>query len=143
MATDAEREAFLKANRFCILGTLRRDGRARLSPMSYGWDSGKLYITTRSDRFGAVTARRDPRVTVCCFNPDQRRPYVNVTGTAEVISDEDLFVKVQGYIRGRELTSDEIAKERQRFADEHRVVLRITPVEMVDSISRNRSGRRG
>jgi PPOX class probable F420-dependent enzyme len=143
MATDAEREAFLKANRFCVLGTLRRDGRARLSPMSYGYDGGKLYITTAGSRFGAVTARRDPRVTVCCFNPDQRRPYITVTGTAEVISDEELFLKVQSYIRGRELTPDEVAKERQRFADEHRVVLRITPDEMVDSISRDRSGRGG
>jgi PPOX class probable F420-dependent enzyme len=142
MATDAEREAFLKANRFCVLGTLRRDGRARLSPMSYGYDAGKLYITTRSDRYGAVTARRDPRVTVCCFNPDQRRPYVNVTGTVEVILDEELFVKVQGYIRGRELTPDEVAQERKRFVDEQRVVLRITPVEMVDSISRERPSRR-
>jgi PPOX class probable F420-dependent enzyme len=142
MATDAEREAFLKANRFCVLGTLRRDGRARLSPMSYGYDAGKLYITTRSDRYGAVTARHDPRVTVCCFNPEQRRPYVNVSGTAEVISDEDLFVKVQGYIRGRDLTPDEVSQERKRFIDEQRVVLRITPVEMVDSISRDRPSRR-
>ena len=134
MATDAEREAFLKANRFCVLGTLRRDGRARLSPMSYGFDSGKLYITTRATRAGALTAKRDPRVTVCCFNPDQRRPYVSVTGRAEIISDEELFVKVQGYIRGRELNADEVAKERKRFVDEQRVVLRITPDEMFDSM---------
>ena len=134
MADEAARQEFLKSNRFCILGTLRRDGRARLSPMSYGYDAGKLYITTRATRAGALTARRDPRVTVCCFNPDQRRPYVSVTGTAEVISDEDLFVKVQGYIRGRDLSADEVAKERKRFVDEQRVVLCITPQEMFDSM---------
>jgi PPOX class probable F420-dependent enzyme len=134
MATDAERDAFLKSNRFCVLGTLRRDGRTRLSPMSYGYDAGKLYITTRATRAGALTAKRDPRVTVCCFNPDQRRPYVSVTGTAEILSDEELFVKVQGLIRGRELNADEVAKERKRFVDESRVILRITPDEMFDSI---------
>jgi PPOX class probable F420-dependent enzyme len=134
MATDAERDAFLKSNRFCVLGTLRRDGRTRLSPMSYGYDAGKLYITTRATRAGALTAKRDPRVTVCCFNPDQRRPYVSVTGTAEILSDEGLFVKVQGLIRGRELNADEVAKERKRFVDESRVILRITPDEMFDSI---------
>ncbi|HTE86479.1 MAG TPA: TIGR03618 family F420-dependent PPOX class oxidoreductase [Dehalococcoidia bacterium] len=134
MATDSDRQAFLKANRFCILGTLRRDGRARLSPMSYGYDDGKLYITTRATRAGALTAKRDPRVTVCCFNPDQRRPYVSVTGRAEIISDEALFVNVQQLIRGRELSEDDVAKERRRFADEGRVILRITPEEMFDSI---------
>lgn len=134
MATDSERATFLKANRFCILGTLRRDGRARLSPMSYGYDGGQVFITTRSTRAGALTAKRDPRVTVCCFNPDQRRPYVSVTGRAEVISDEALFVKVQGLIRGRDLTPDETDKERKRFVDESRVVLRITPDEIFDSI---------
>jgi PPOX class probable F420-dependent enzyme len=134
MATDAERQAFLKANRFCILATLRRDGRARLSPMGYAYDDGTILITTRSSRAGAVTARRDPRVTVCCFNPEQRRPYVNVTGTAEVIKDEDLFMRLAELSRGRELTEEERAEQHKRYVDEGRVVLRITPEEYFDTL---------
>lgn len=134
MATDAEREAFLKANRFCILATLRRDGRARLSPMGYAYDDGKLLITTRSDRAGAITTRRDPRVTVCCFNPEKRRPYVNVTGRAEVIKDEDLFMRLAQLSRGRDLTEEERAEQHKRYVDEGRVVLRITPEEYFDTL---------
>ena len=134
MATDADREAFLKANRFCILATLRRDGRARLSPMGYAYDDGTLLITTRNSRAGAITARRDPRVTVCCFNPERRRPYVNVTGRAEVIKDEDLFMRLAELGRGRPLTDDERAEQHKRYVDEDRVVLRITPEEFFDTL---------
>jgi PPOX class probable F420-dependent enzyme len=134
MASDSEREALLKANHFCVLATLRRDGRARLSPMSYAYDDGKILITTRKTRAGAITARRDPRVTVCCFDPAKRRPYVSVTGKAEVIQDEDLFLRHARVSRGRELTAEEIAEQKKRYVDEQRVVLRITPDEMFDSI---------
>ncbi len=136
MATDADRQAFLRANRFCILATLRRDGRARLSPMGYAWDAGngRLLITTRNSRAGAITARRDPRVTVCCFNPEQRRPYVNVSGRAEVIKDEDLFMRLAELSRGRPLTDDERAAQHRRYVDEDRVVLSITPDEFFDTL---------
>jgi len=134
MASDAEREALLKANHFCVLGTLRRDGRARLSPMSYAYDDGKILITTRRTRAGAITARRDPRVTVCCFDPDKRRPYVSVTGKAEVLQDEGLFLRHARIVRGRELSEQELADAKRRYVDEERVVLRITPDELFDSI---------
>jgi PPOX class probable F420-dependent enzyme len=134
MASDSEREALLSANHFCVLATLRRDGRARLSPMSYAYDDGKILITTRKTRAGAITARRDPRVTVCCFDPDKRRPYVNVTGKAEVIQDEALFLRHARIVRGRELSDQELADAKRRYVEEERVVLRITPDELFDSI---------
>jgi PPOX class probable F420-dependent enzyme len=134
MASDAEREAFLKSNRFCVLATLRRDGRARLSPMASAYDGGEILITTRSSRAGAITARRDPRVTVCCFNPELRRPYVSVTGKAVVVQDEALFLKLTSLIRGRELDDEELTAARKRYVDEGRVVLRITPEELFDTI---------
>jgi PPOX class probable F420-dependent enzyme len=134
MASDAEREAFLKSNRFCVLATLRRDGRARLSPMAYAYDDGEILITTRSSRAGAITARRDPRVTVCCFNPEQRRPYVSVTGKAVVVKDEALFLKLTSLTRGRELSEEELVAARKRYVDEGRVVLRVTPEEFFDTI---------
>jgi PPOX class probable F420-dependent enzyme len=134
MTDDAKRDAFLTATHFCILATLRRDGRARLSPMAYAYDSGKILITTMKTRFGAITARRDPRVTVCCFNPDQRRSYVNVSGRAEIVKDEELFLHLMRLVRGRDYSDEELAEQKQRFVDEGRVVLRITPEDFVEHI---------
>lgn len=134
MSDSEQRDSFLSATHFCVLGTLRRDGRARLSPMTMAYDDGKLLITTMRKRAGAVTARRDPRVTVCCFNPAQRRSYVNVSGRAEVIADEDLFLRHARLTRGRELTEEELAEQKRRYVEEQRVVLRITPEEFYDHI---------
>jgi PPOX class probable F420-dependent enzyme len=131
MTDDAKRDAFLTATHFCILATLRRDGRARLSPMAYAYDDGKILITTMKTRFGAITAHRDPRVTVCCFNPDQRRSYVNVSGRAEIVEDEGVFLHLMRLVRGRDYTEEELAEQKQRFVDEGRVVLRITPEDFV------------
>jgi len=135
MASDAARDAFLQANHFCVLATLRRDGRARLSPMAYAYDGGTILITTMKTRFGAITTRRDPRVTVCCFNPDQRRSYVNVSGRAEIVEEEALFLHLMRLVRGRDYTDDELAEQKRRFVDEGRVVLRITPEEFVVHIA--------
>ena len=50
MSVESVREEFLASNRFCVLGTLRKDGRARLSPMAYVYDNGTIYISTTRTR---------------------------------------------------------------------------------------------
>jgi PPOX class probable F420-dependent enzyme len=134
MVDEAQRDAFLSATHFCILGTLRRDGRARLSPMAYGYEDGKILISTMKTRGGAITARRDPRVTVCCFSPEKRGDYVNAYGRAELVEDEAIFLRLAQLIHGRELDAEEVVQQKRRFVEEKRVVLRITPDEWFDHI---------
>lgn len=129
MPEPAEHDAFLAANRFCVLGTLRRDGRARLSPMGYQFKDGQILISTTRTRGAGRTTRRDPRVTVCVFDPSQTGKYLTVYGTAKVVEDEAMTLAIFAHFRGRELAGDELAELRAMIAREGRVVLVVTPEE--------------
>ncbi|MHB8573720.1 MAG: pyridoxamine 5'-phosphate oxidase family protein [Dehalococcoidia bacterium] len=125
MATDAIRDEFLKKNRFCVLGTIRKDGRARLSPMAYVYDDGVLLVSTTRSRGGGKTAKRDPRVTPCCFDPAKTGEYITVYGKAEILETEADSLDLFGKMRGRILEGDELAAAKKRIADEGRIVLRV------------------
>ncbi len=129
MPDAAGREAFLAANRFCVLGTLRKDGRARLSPMMYVYEAGTILISTTRVRGGGKTAKRDPRVTVCIFNPANTQEYVTVYGRVEIDEAEAASIALFSTFAGGTLTGDALAATRKRIADEGRIVLRITPEE--------------
>ncbi len=129
MSAEQVRDEFLAKTRFCVLGTLRKDGRARLSPMAYVYDDGVIYISTTHSRGGGRTVKRDPRVTVCCFDPQNTGEYITVYGRAEVLTEEADSLTLFGKMRGRKLEGDELAAAKQRIADEGRLVLRITPDE--------------
>lgn len=129
MAEASDRERFLADNRFCVLGTVRKNGWPRLSPMIYKYEDGKILISTTRTRGGGRTARRDPHVTVCIVNTQNTQEYVTVYGTAEVIEDEAASIRLFGHFRGHELEGEELDAARKRIVDEGRIVLRITPEE--------------
>jgi PPOX class probable F420-dependent enzyme len=129
MPEPTDHAAFLAANRFCVLGTLRRDGRARLSPMGYVYEDGNILISTTRSRGAGRTARREPRVTVCVFDPANTGKYLTAYGTAEVVEDEALTIKIFSQFRGHALAGDELTDLRAMIAREGRVVLVITPNE--------------
>ena len=129
MAEPKDHAAFLAANRFCVLGTLRADGRARLSPMIYVWDDGNILISTTRTRGGGRTAKRDPRVTVCVIDLQNTQRYLTVYGSAEVVEDEALSLRIFAAFSGQPLEGDALAAAKRRIADEGRIVLRVTPQE--------------
>lgn len=127
MSAESVREEFLAGNRFCVLGTQRKDGRARLSPMAYVYDNGAIYISTTRSRGGGRTAKRDPRVTVCCFSPQNTREYMNVYGRVDILEAEADSLALYAKMRGHALEGDELAAAKKQIADEGRIVLKITP----------------
>jgi PPOX class probable F420-dependent enzyme len=112
-----------------VLGTVRKDGRARLSPMLYVYADGMILISTTHSRGGGKTAKRDPRVTVCVINPENTQQYLTIYGRAEVIEDEAASIRLFGAFRGTVLEGEALAAARTRIAEEGRIVLRITPEE--------------
>ncbi len=129
MPDSAARNELLANNRLCVLGTIRKDGRPRLSPMLYRYEDGQILISTTRTRGGGRTARRDPRVTVCVINPQNTQEYLTVYGSAEVIEDEAASLRLFGTFRGHELQGEELEAARKRITEEGRIVLRITPHE--------------
>jgi PPOX class probable F420-dependent enzyme len=129
MPDAAGREAFLVGNRFCVLGTLRKDGRARLSPMAYMYEDGTIFISTTRTRGGGRTAKADPRVTVCVINLEDRREYLTVYGRAEVYEDEAMTLRLFEMFRRRKLEGAELEAAQEEIRRDGRVILRITPEE--------------
>src|SRR5262245_50465594 len=77
---------FVRPRHRLTLGTVRRDGRLQVSPVTGGIDTeGRIVISTYPDRAKAVNLRRNPAATVLVHSDDWNGPYVQVDGTAEVL----------------------------------------------------------
>ncbi len=86
---EAERDAFLAAERTCRVATVGADGAPHVSPLWFGWSGGALWLfsITKSRRWRDLA--RDPRVSVVV---DAGVDYgelrgVEITGRAEQVGD--------------------------------------------------------
>jgi len=86
---QAERDAFLDAERTCRVATVGPDGTPHVSPLWFGWSDGALWLfsITRSRRWKDL--ERDPRVSVVV---DAGVEYselrgVEITGRAEQVGE--------------------------------------------------------
>ncbi len=77
---------FARTRHHLTLVTTRRDGRPQVSPVTGGVDAdGRIVISTYPDRAKAVNLRRDPAAAVLVHSDEWDGPWVQVTGTAEVL----------------------------------------------------------
>jgi PPOX class probable F420-dependent enzyme len=86
---DADRDAFLAAERTCRVATVGADGRPHVAPLWFVWDGAFLWLhsVVRSQRWADLM--RDPRVAVVV---DAGEDYgelrgVEITGRAEVVGE--------------------------------------------------------
>lgn len=87
--TDAERDAFLAAERTCRVATVGPDGAPHVTALWFGWDGTYLWIysITRAQRWADL--QRDPRIAVVI---DAGVDYlelqgVEISGTVEVVGE--------------------------------------------------------
>jgi PPOX class probable F420-dependent enzyme len=105
--------AFLAEPRTVVVGGVRKDGRAHLSPNWFYWDGERFYISTTRDRVKYAIFRRDPRVQLLVEDGTGQRA-VWVYGTVDI--REDLAAESpddEAFLAG--------------LAEERRVMLAITP----------------
>jgi len=126
--TSAEKVAsFLAEPRNVVVGGVRKDGRAHLSPNWFYWDGERFYISTTRDRVKYAIFRRDPRVQLLVDDSTGHRA-VFVGGTVEI--REDLAGELPRFraIRAKHgLTDPPDGEFLARLAAEDRVLLAITP----------------
>jgi PPOX class probable F420-dependent enzyme len=83
-----------------VLATLRPDGTPQLSPVTVGVDdAGYAVISTRETAYKVRHLRRDPRVFLCVLPDGFFGKWIQVTGTAEVISLPDAMEPLVDYYR--------------------------------------------
>lgn len=133
----AEARQFLATHHCAVLATRRRDGRPQMSPITVGVDAaGRVIISSRETAYKTRHLRRDPRASLCVFTDEFYGPWVQIDGTAEVISlpaAMELLVDYYQRITGEHPDWNDYRRAMER---ERRVLLRIS----IDSAGPDRKG---
>src|SRR5712692_4919454 len=80
-------QQFLREHHNAVLATWRRDGRLQMSPVSVGLDAaGRAISSSAKSAYKVRNLRRDPRATLCVFVEAFTGPWVQIEGTAEVVT---------------------------------------------------------
>jgi PPOX class probable F420-dependent enzyme len=95
-----EARAFLREHRRGVLSTFRGDGMPQLSPVLVGLDAdGRATVSTREPAYKVRNLRRDPRATLCVFTDGFFGPWVQIEGTASIVSLPDAMELLVDYYR--------------------------------------------
>jgi PPOX class probable F420-dependent enzyme len=118
---------FLRTHHRAVLATTRRDGRPQLSPVVAAIDGeGRVLISTRETAVKARNLRRDPRASLCAFNDGFFGEWIQVEGTAEVVSlpaAMELLVAYYRAVAGEHPDWDDYRAAMER---DKRVIVRIS-----------------
>ena len=78
----------------------RRDGRLQMSPVIVGLDApGRAIIASRETTYKVRHLRRDPRAALCVFVEAFTGPWVQIEGTAEVVTLPEAMEPLVDYYR--------------------------------------------
>jgi PPOX class probable F420-dependent enzyme len=110
-------QQFLREHENAVLATWRRDGRLQMSPVTVGLDgAGRAIISSRETAYKVRNLRRDPRAALCIFVEAFTGPWVQIEGTAEVVSGPEAVEPLVDYYR-------RLAGEHPDWDDYRRVML--------------------
>ncbi len=126
MDLDSARD-FLRTHHRAVLATTRQDGRPQLSPVMVGIDGeGRVLVSTRETAIKTNNLRRDPRAFLCVFTDGFFGPWIQVEGTAEVISLPAAMDLLVDYYRRISGEHPDWADYRGAMEREKRVMVRIS-----------------
>jgi PPOX class probable F420-dependent enzyme len=127
---------FARENHRAVLATRRRDGRVQLSPVVCSVDDdGKIVISTRETAIKTKNARQNSQVSLCILNDAFFGAWVQVDGTAAIVSLPDAMDGLVEYYRqvsGEHPDWDEYRSAMQR---DKRCLLRVTPTDAGPNVS--------
>jgi len=118
--------AFLRANHRAVLVTIRRDGRPQTSPIAADADpEGFAVISSRETAYKVRNLRRDPRAALCVMNDKFYGEWVQVEGTATIVSLPDAMEGLVEYYRRVAGEHPDWDDYRAAMEREQRVLIRI------------------
>ncbi|GAA3578140.1 TIGR03618 family F420-dependent PPOX class oxidoreductase [Nonomuraea rosea] len=118
---------FLRSNHRAILLTRHRDGRPQMSPVTVGVEDDLIVVSTRETATKTHNVRRDPNVSLCVFTDAFYGEWIQVNGTADVLSLPEAMEPLVAYYRGISGEHPDWDDYRAAMTRDRRVVLRITP----------------
>jgi PPOX class probable F420-dependent enzyme len=118
--------AFLSKHHRAVLATSRADGRPQLSPVTCALDSsGRVVISTRETAVKTKNLRRDPVASLCVFTDGFFGDWVQVEGTAEIVSLPDAMEFLVEYYRAVAGEHPDWDDYRTAMRRDRRVIVRI------------------
>jgi PPOX class probable F420-dependent enzyme len=123
-----EARDFVSKNHRGVLVTRRADGSLQTSPVGATVDAaGRVVVSSRETAYKVRNLRRDPRVTYTGFEDGFYGRWVQLDGTAEIVSLPEAMDQLVAYyksIAGEHPDWDDYRAAMQR---EQRVIIAITP----------------
>ena len=121
-----EARQFLRENHRTVLSTFRADGRPQLSPVAAAVDAdGRAIVSSRETAFKVKNLRRDPRASLCVVADNWYGGWVQVDGTASVVSLPDAMELLVDYYRSVAGEHPDWDDYRAAMERERRVMVRI------------------
>ena len=118
--------AFLRANHRAVLVTIRRDGRPQTSPVATTIDAeGFAVVSSRETAYKVRQLRRDPRAALCVMNDKFFGEWVQVEGTATIVSLPDAMEGLVEYYRRVAGEHPDWDDYRAAMVRDQRVLIRI------------------
>lgn len=125
MDLDQARD-FIRENHHAVLATRRADGSTQLSPVLANVDAGgRAIISSRETAIKVHNLRRDRAAQLCAFTDRFFGEWVQVDGTAEVISLPEAMDPLIDYYKRFPDENPDWDDYRERMRGEKRVLIRI------------------
>ena len=120
-------QQFLREHEHAVLATWRRDGRLQMSPVTVGLDgAGRAIISSRETAYKVRNLRRDPRATLCVVVEAFTGPWVQIEGTAEVVTLPEAMESLVDYYRRLAGEHPDWDDYRRAVTADRRALIRIT-----------------
>ena len=136
MGPDDARE-FVTSNHRAVLITRRTNGSLQTSPVLVGVDGeGKLVVSTREAAYKTRNLRRDPTAVLCAFNDGFFGRWMQIEGTAQVVSLPEAMDGLVDYYRRISGEHPDWDDYRRAMQDDRRVLVRVS----IDAAGPTRAG---
>jgi PPOX class probable F420-dependent enzyme len=115
------------ANHQAVLVTYRSQGGLQSSPVTVGVDEGRVVISSRETAYKVRNLRRDPRATLCVFTERFYGKWIQIEGTADILSLPEAMEPLVDYYRRISGEHPDWNEYREVMQKEQRLLIRITP----------------
>ncbi len=118
--------AFVREHHRAVMSTRRAGGEPQLSPVVCGVDAdGMITVSTRETAMKVKNVRRDPRVSLCVMSDGFFGDWIQVDGSARVVSLPEAMELLVEYYRSLAGEHSDWDEYRAAMEREKRVLVRI------------------
>jgi PPOX class probable F420-dependent enzyme len=118
----------VRTQHHAVLATTRRDGRPAMTPVLVTVDDGgAVVVSSRETAYKTRNLRRDPRASVCVLPDGFWGRWVQLDGTAEIVSMPAAMEGLVSYYRDISGEHPDWDDYRAAMIRDRRVLIRITP----------------